>query len=99
MPLKLSKGYSYRGADMGRRNFCQVVESGARLKLHLQRLQLDSGGYDKGGAYWGHPNDIFVAWSEDPRVFMTIRATSRAKAKASFESSPLILNAKLVWFR
>lgn len=34
-------------------------------RFHLQRVRLDSGGYDEGGAYWGHGAPLFRFESED----------------------------------
>lgn len=46
--LKLSKAYSRYGADMGRRSATLLG------KLKLQKIAINSQGYDQGGAYWGH---------------------------------------------
>lgn len=49
-------------------------------KIHLQRIPLDSGGYDRGGAYWGSGLPIWCAEdSEWNRVYF--RAPNRAHAK------------------
>lgn len=67
--LKLRKGCTRYGADMGRPTFLpndrQVV-----VKLRLVRLKLDAGGYDAGGAYWGgreYPNKLY--WAESVEEF------------------------------
>lgn len=59
-------------------------------KLYVSRIRLDSGGYDSGGAYWGHGAPIYAA-SDTPvgdmpesTVFVTVRAKDRATAKAHF---------------
>ena len=77
MPEKLCKGYSYRGADMGRPN--HVSEPKAAVKFHLRKMPL-SDGYDKGGAYWGWPDDMWHAWGEEQEMFF--RAPDRQGAKA-----------------
>ena len=46
-----TKAYSQYGASMGRRD--NVAEALDVKKLHLERVRLNSGGYDPGGAYWG----------------------------------------------
>ena len=53
------------GSSMGRRN--DLPECTAKpVKLALQRLRIDSGGYDSGGAYWGigsaTSGEMFVAF-------------------------------------
>lgn len=40
------------GAPMGRHTGPDYLETGAG-PLRLVRIPLDSGGYDRGGAYWG----------------------------------------------
>jgi hypothetical protein len=51
MKYTYTKAYSQYGASMGRRD--NITESACTIKFHLQRVPLDSGGYDPGGAYWG----------------------------------------------
>ena len=59
------------------------------FKLHLQKVDLIDGVYDKGGTYWGSPSDLYVAychaWSEEfDREFEVrhfVRAGSREDAK------------------
>ena len=63
------------GAPMGR-------ASGGMLegRVSLRRVRLDSGGYDKGGAYWGHGQPLWYAeGSEDGWRYL--RAQSRDAAK------------------
>ena len=78
MRVKMSKVFCKYGAPYGK------VESEPKTmspKLHLARMHLDSGGYDNGGAYWGHPSDIWTAWSEwGCRLF--VRAGCRKHAKS-----------------
>lgn len=55
--LSLPKAYSARGADMGRSEYGlhEYRALGTSTpKLHLTRVALDNGGYDRGGAYWGN---------------------------------------------
>lgn len=55
---------------------------GMPLRFRLQNARLDSGGYDCGGAYWGHSKDgtVYLAKSVDGRVFRSFRAHTRADA-------------------
>jgi hypothetical protein len=49
-------------------------------KLSLQRVRLNSGGYDSGGAYWGIGEPLYVATDhENTTVF--VRAMTRNGAK------------------
>lgn len=76
-----TKAYSQYGASMGRPS-C-IGEAGTVKKLHLERVRLDSGGYDLGGAYWGHGEPLYVAWGdglEEAQEFF-IRASDRDGAK------------------
>lgn len=50
--MKLSEVSSKYGAPMGRPNQ-GPTHSEEKIKLHLQHMPLNSGGYDSGGAYWG----------------------------------------------
>ena len=50
-------GCNQYGAQMGR-GVAGAVLAG---KVHLQRVPLDGGGYDPGGAYWGHGEALFSA--------------------------------------
>lgn len=47
----LSHTGSRFGASMGRTNWATQEKRG---RIYAQAVRLDSGGYDKGGSYWGH---------------------------------------------
>lgn len=68
------------GAPMGRHTGPDYLDTTAG-KIYLRRVPLDNGGYDKGGAYWGHGAPLWEALDQDGngRIF---RAPSRAWAKA-----------------
>ena len=71
------------GAPMGRREDCYLETTEKRF-VRLFRVRLDSGGYDDGGAYWGHGPALWCAEDDDGnRQF--VRAVSR-------ESAALLLN-------
>lgn len=75
--IQLSKGYSSWGAQMGRDD--QIVSG----RCHLQRMPLDKGGYDSGGAYWGTGKGIlpmYVCQDSEGNQFF-IRARHRTDAK------------------
>ncbi len=69
------KGYSQYGASMGRRSSGELCG-----KISLQRVRLDSGGYDKGGAYWGTGTPLWYAEDQDGNN-KYFRAPTREAAK------------------
>lgn len=60
------------GAPMGRPSGGQGHEEYQRLTL--RRVPLYDGCYDKGGAYWGGPSDLWCAWSPSRDVVRFVRA-------------------------
>ncbi len=79
MTYSYSKAYSQYGASMGRPRDLPE-DTAAPIKLHLERVRLDSGGYDKGGAYWGTGLRLYVAWADDVQLFY--RGATREQIKA-----------------
>ena len=77
-----------RGAPMGRGNRCEMLPEEVG-KVFLQRVPFVDGCYDRGGAYWGAPANLWRAYAElewmggaDIDVFeQFIRADSREQAK------------------
>ena len=49
-------------------------------KMWLSKVRLDSGGYDSGGAYWGHGAQLWRATTPDGDDFFE-RASTREAAK------------------
>jgi hypothetical protein len=81
-PSNVSSKY---GAPMGRRSSYKHRAAGSRPKLSLQRVRLNSGGYDSGGAYWGLGKPLYVATDfEGIEVF--VRGDTREKAKSEVHS-------------
>lgn len=83
---KLSKGYSIRGAYMGRDN--AIEEPNAHIKFHLYKMPMSPCGcYDSGGAYWGSGNHkigfMYHAYGYGPEFKneMFVRARTREHAK------------------
>jgi len=71
---------SRRGAPMGRRGDNPANLAGA--KCFHARHQGGGDGYDKGGAYWGTPCNVWGVWGwvdGEPRV-VYVRANSRTEA-------------------
>ncbi len=50
-------------------------------KVTLQRIRLDTGGYDPQGAYWGIGQPLYWAATDDGKLDSTFRARDRAEAK------------------
>lgn len=70
------------GAPMGRRA-AGHIDTDTPKSVRLFRVNLDSGGYDDGGAYWGLGQPLFCAIDKDgDRQF--IRTTSRQRAALLF---------------
>jgi hypothetical protein len=64
------------GAPMGRRD--QLPDDGERL--WVTRLPFIDGDYDRGGAYWGAPDNLYVAVGpQGARLY--VRAASRLYAQ------------------
>jgi hypothetical protein len=64
------------GAPLGRRNIGSqpvTVIRGKRgrickkdqVKVYEKRVPLMDGGYDRGGAYWGTPSNLYVRFTKD----------------------------------
>lgn len=78
-----TKGYTQYGAQMGRGG---GLPFDTTSKLRLYRVPIDSGGYDKGGAYWGLGAPLYCAEDEDGEV-MYFRASDRDAAKLRFPNA------------
>lgn len=89
--LKLPSGATYgfdrdgkrvcTGSQMGRRNEIPADYMGERLRL--QRLPFVDWDYDRWGAYWGAPANVWCVWGESQteQVRVFVRANSRAETK------------------
>lgn len=68
------------GAPMGRRGGNPSNLQGVK-RLHARR-QGGSDGYDKGGAYWGTPSNVWGVWGwiDGEAVCVYVRASSRLAA-------------------
>lgn len=76
--MQFGKAYSSAGASMGRRSKAVLCAEG---RIRLQRVRLDVGGYDSGGAYWGLGEPLWVAEDADgERSFFRARDRDAAKA-------------------
>jgi hypothetical protein len=75
----ITNASSRYGAPMGRFTGAYFLDTDAG-KVYLRRVYLDNGGYDKGGAYWGHGEPLFEAMDQDGNGSI-LRARSRNMAK------------------
>lgn len=84
---KMTKVSGKYGAPMGRPSYglIQNCEPGS---VRLFQVPLDSGGYDDGGAYWGHGERIYCARTDDGEFFNTVRASNRAHAALLLDIEP-----------
>lgn len=83
---------SQYGAPMGRASYGRQPDAARPVRLF--RVRLDSGGYDDGGAYWGHGAPLYCATDDaDYREFT--RANHRAVAVALMQLDPAALAKKL----
>jgi hypothetical protein len=67
------------GAPMGRHTGPYYIDTSA--KVYLRKIPLDNGGYDKGGAYWGHGDTLWETIDHEGNGFI-FRASNRDSAKA-----------------
>lgn len=74
--------YSKYGAPLGRPDNAHPGLVDEPVKISLRRVRLDRGGYDSGGAYWGHGEPLYWAQSECGEVSWFIRSRSRDAVKA-----------------
>jgi hypothetical protein len=70
------QGASKYGAQMGRNG--SMPPAGAHFAiLSVDRVALDDGGYDEGGAYWGIGAPLWYVESSDGRLSLFRRAGCR----------------------
>jgi hypothetical protein len=75
-PDTIEVGSKY-GAPMGR---CSLHPTPG--KVHLYRVRLNQGGYDKGGAYWGIGAPLWCVWNGGGFLFLRAETRELAKSKA-----------------
>jgi hypothetical protein len=83
MSTKLNPVGSSYGAPMGR-----VEERGEPQprSVRLERVRINRGGYDAGGAYWGIGRPLYMAHGPGYRRF--VRAVDREDAAVSLNLTP-----------
>ena len=77
---QFSKVDSSRGAPMGRMPYGSIQESFPRT-VRLFKVNIDSQGYDDGGAYWGHGGPLWCAIGEHYYTGLQSRAFTRADSR------------------
>jgi len=75
------------GAPMGRTSY-GILDNVEPRKLRLFRVRLDNGGYDDGGAYWGHGGGYVWCATDGANFFQTCRAGSRERAALELGIAP-----------
>jgi hypothetical protein len=80
--LRLPKVDGRYGAPMGRIGGSSPSPEGT---VTISKVSLDSGGYDVGGAYWGIPNNLYMADDGDGFTRF-LRAEDRAAATAEIQA-------------
>ncbi len=73
-----------RGASLGRASSLPTDTDSP--KLHLAQISLDSGGYDPGGAYWGHGGYLWEAWDDSGTIYLTGRVHLGPERKAAVDA-------------
>lgn len=58
----LCKVDTSHGAQMGRASYGNKPKG---VKIYDRKVNLHDGAYDKGGAYWGTPNNVRVEFTKD----------------------------------
>lgn len=88
--MKLPEVDCTYGAPMGRPTYALATAPQPALSsLRLFKVELDSGGYDNGGAYWGLGDPLYCLKGEHVQEFT--RAMSRDDAAARLDVHPSLL--------
>ena len=81
---KLDNATSSWGAAMGRPD--TIEDADEALKMHLYKMPMVDGDYDKYGAYWGAGDSktgyMYHAYCDEPKNELFLRAKNREHAKA-----------------
>lgn len=75
------------GAPMGRHEY-GIAENCEPGSISVFKVNLDSGGYDDGGAYWGIPSNLYCAQDDDDRYIHFVRANSPSEAISKLGIDP-----------
>lgn len=80
---KLTSGISSRGAQFGRGSY-QGHPAGTTVKAKVWCEPLDDG-YDRGGAYWGLGQPVYMMQDKEDKLFASCRADHVEEAKKHFK--------------
>lgn len=97
MAKQFQNASSTYGAPMGRSEF-GLVSNYERRALRLFRVNLDGGGYDDGGAYWGQNTGgrgLYCITDKDGELRRFVRAMSRTHAALLLDIDPATLMQSL----
>lgn len=83
--LKMPSVSTRRGAPMGREERRPQFKTAGRGSL--ERVHIDAGGYDNGGAYWGHGERLYRMMTDEGNYVLYVRAATRGKARESLLKS------------
>jgi hypothetical protein len=75
---------SQYGAPMGRPD-SRADDRTTTDRISVRHLPLNSGGYDRGGAYWGLGQPMYGYQSADESIWGYLRASSRHEAVAQLK--------------
>ena len=73
-------GNPSRGAALGRPTIAEAPRDES-IKIHLRRVHLDSGGYDKNGTYFGNRIPLYWAADKEGNVDFIVVGATREAAK------------------
>jgi hypothetical protein len=69
--------------DANRKAYANIAAAEAEtMRVSLRRVRINGGGYDDGGAYWGHGQPLYWAGDDDGIIDIWFRARDRDDAKA-----------------
>jgi len=81
LPPAYYGGDPKRGAALGRTSW-GLNDGPTREMVSLRRIHISADGYDSGNAYWGTPDDLWRAATQDGERELFFRADTREEAKA-----------------
>lgn len=70
-----------RGAALGRPIITRTPRE-TTIKLHVQKVRINSGGYDRNGTYFGVGGSLYWIYSDDGDVDFVVRAHDRDYARS-----------------
>lgn len=90
MPKQFEPVNGRYGAPMGRASWNEAPTKPRSVRVF--KVRIDSGGYDDGGAYWGHGKPLYCA-TDGTGYRQFCRADSRLSAILEFRLAAFLLRA------